>query len=144
MVFSQELNKHRILKRLAKALIRLCVCAGWFKALLVAHTTLLEIACTGSNYKVWTFITPTYRQVKVHFVLLTAIAPIFIQADLRHCWSHIPHCWKSHALGQIKSMNFYHTYIPSSKGSFCSLNCDCTHVYSKWFPPVYKHILKIS
>ena len=37
-----------ILKRLAKALIRLRVCAGWSEALLVAHTILLEISCTGS------------------------------------------------------------------------------------------------
>ena len=34
--------------RLAKALIRLRVCAGWFEALLVVHTTLLEISCRGS------------------------------------------------------------------------------------------------
>ena len=32
----------------AKALIRLCVCAGWSEALLVAHTTLLEISCRDS------------------------------------------------------------------------------------------------
>ena len=45
---------HRIFKRLAKALIRLRVCAGWSKALLVVHTTLLEISCRGSyaNLKV--------------------------------------------------------------------------------------------
>ena len=36
------------LKRLAKALVRLRVCAGWSETLLVAHTTLLEISCTGS------------------------------------------------------------------------------------------------
>ena len=24
------------------------------------------------------------------------------QADLRLCWSHIPHCWKSHALAHIE------------------------------------------
>ena len=41
---------HRILKRLAKALIRLRVCAGWSEAMLVAHTTLLEISCTGSYF----------------------------------------------------------------------------------------------
>ena len=40
----------RILQRLAKALIRLRVCAGWSEALLVANTTLLEISCTGSFY----------------------------------------------------------------------------------------------
>ena len=43
-VRSVELNTHRIWK----ALIRLRVCAGWSEALLVAHTTLLEISCRGS------------------------------------------------------------------------------------------------
>ena len=33
--------------RLAKALIRLRVCAGWSETLLVAHTTLLEIILYG-------------------------------------------------------------------------------------------------
>ena len=41
-MFSQWLNSHRILKWLAKALIRLRLCAGWSEALLVAHTLLLE------------------------------------------------------------------------------------------------------
>ena len=49
MVFSQELNTHRIFKRLAKALARLRACAGWSEALLVARTTLLEITRHGSN-----------------------------------------------------------------------------------------------
>ena len=52
MMFGQELNNHRILKRLAKALIRLRVCAGWSEPLLVAHTTLLEISCTGRTYHI--------------------------------------------------------------------------------------------
>ena len=42
-------NSHRIFKRLAKALIRLRVCADWSEPLLVAHTTLLEISCHGSS-----------------------------------------------------------------------------------------------
>ena len=37
-------------QRLAKALIRMRVCAGWSEPLLVAHTTLLEISCHGSNF----------------------------------------------------------------------------------------------
>ena len=41
-------NPRRIFKRLAKALIRLRVCAGWSEALQVTHTTLLEISCRGS------------------------------------------------------------------------------------------------
>ena len=48
MVFSQKLNTHIIFKRLAKALIRLRVSAGWSEPLLVAHTTLLKISCRGS------------------------------------------------------------------------------------------------
>ena len=48
MMFSQYLTTQRIVKRQANALIRLCVCAGWSEALLVAHTTLLEITCHGS------------------------------------------------------------------------------------------------
>ena len=44
----EKLNIHRILKRLAKALIRLRICADWSEPLLVAHTTLLEISCLGS------------------------------------------------------------------------------------------------
>ena len=39
---------HRILKRLAKALIRMHVFAGWSEALLVAHITLLKISCRAS------------------------------------------------------------------------------------------------
>ena len=46
----------RIFKRLEKALIRLRVCAGWSEALLVAHTTLLEISCHGSTYDDITYI----------------------------------------------------------------------------------------
>ena len=34
------------------ALIRLHVCAGWSEPLLVAHTTLLEISCCGSNNEI--------------------------------------------------------------------------------------------
>ena len=44
-------NGNSIFKRLAKALIRLCVCAGWSEHLLVANTTLLEISCCDSNCK---------------------------------------------------------------------------------------------
>ena len=34
-------------KRLAKALLRLHICAGWSKPLVLAHTTLLEISYCG-------------------------------------------------------------------------------------------------
>ena len=36
--------------RSEKVLISLPVCAGWSEPLLVAHTTLLEISCCGSNF----------------------------------------------------------------------------------------------
>ena len=48
-MFSQQFYTQRIFRRLAKALIRQCVCAGWSETLLVAHTTFLEISCHGSN-----------------------------------------------------------------------------------------------
>ena len=48
MVFNQWLGTREIFKRLAKAVIRLRVCAGWSGALRVAHITLLEISCHGS------------------------------------------------------------------------------------------------
>ena len=38
-----------LIDRLAKALTRLRICAGWSEHLLVAHTRLLEISCHGSN-----------------------------------------------------------------------------------------------
>ena len=56
MVLNQKLNNHRILKRLAKALNRLRVCAGWSEALLVVHTTLLEISCRGSILSAFTWM----------------------------------------------------------------------------------------
>ena len=45
MLFCLYINSHRIIKRLAKAPIRLRICAGWSEPLLVAHTTLFEISC---------------------------------------------------------------------------------------------------
>ena len=52
-----EINIHKILKRLAKALIRLRICAGWSELLLVPHTTLLEISCPGSYISIFIFQT---------------------------------------------------------------------------------------
>ena len=60
------LNTERIFKRLAKALIRLRVCAGWPEALLVSHTTLLEISCRSS-------ITVVFSYVAAHFFVFTFI-----------------------------------------------------------------------
>ena len=61
--------------RLAKGLIRLRICAGWSEALLVAHTTLLEISCHGS------FAKALFRKGKRSTASTTA-PPSTIQ-----CWS---------------------------------------------------------
>ena len=98
----------RILKRPAKALIRLLVCAGWSEALLVAHTTLLIFVDSDEplqppfklRHSKWcsvsslTIIEHSSDQQRLWSDCVCA------QADLRPCWSHIPHCWKSHALAQ--------------------------------------------
>ena len=47
-MFGQLPKGHKLFKRLANALIRLRVYAGWSDPLLVSHTTLLEIPCRGS------------------------------------------------------------------------------------------------
>ena len=49
MIFGRWLGGRGVFKRLAKALIRLRVCAGWSEPLLAAHISLLEISCHGSN-----------------------------------------------------------------------------------------------
>ena len=46
--FHKNRNGWHLCKRLAKALIRLRICAGWTEPLLVAQTTLLEISCRCS------------------------------------------------------------------------------------------------
>ena len=56
MMFDQSPKSRRIFKQLAKALIRLRICAGWSEPLLVAHITLLETSCCSSNnvgYQDW-------------------------------------------------------------------------------------------
>ena len=32
-----------------------------------------------------------------------------MQADLSHCWSHIPHCWKSHVAAHVYVQYFLKT-----------------------------------
>ena len=54
MLFSQQLNIHKIFKPPAKALIRLRVCAGCSEPLLVSHTRLLRISCHGLNNELTT------------------------------------------------------------------------------------------
>ena len=67
-MFDQNLNNHRVFKRIANALISLCVCAGSSEPLLVAHTTLLEISCHGSNIvAIQTLLHCTYFYSRVVF-----------------------------------------------------------------------------
>ena len=93
-MFGLWFKSHRIFKRAAaKALIRLHVCAGLFEPLLVAHTTFLEISCLAQMYL-----------FKTNLDLFIAYA----QAGLSLCWSHVPHCWKSHVAAQ---MNLFKTSL---------------------------------
>ena len=73
-MLSQYLNTHRIFKRLAMALIRLRVCAGWSEPLLVAHTTLLEISCRGS-YQLKDILFPRFIR---HLITLKPIAKVIV------------------------------------------------------------------
>ena len=62
---------------------------------------------------------------------------MYVQADLRLCWSHIPHCWKSHALAQLFEIPFTdvnecteQTPHPCLNGATCrnqngDYDCDC-------------------
>ena len=110
MVFIQWLNSYRILQRLARALIRLRVYAGWSEALLVAHTTLLEISCTGSYN--------TASGLGLHCL------PVCMSQknDARHVWVYlramfsdngrgISDCWfmepnRNHLEWQLMNINF--------------------------------------
>ena len=108
MVFSQYLNNHRILKGLAKALIRLRICAGWSEALLVAHTTLLEISCTGSN----NFVTH-YKPIKWAFY--TKVFILWNQklrklAKFRNWYKQVPHLTRDTIWGKWKKKQEYITH----------------------------------
>ena len=59
--------------RLAKALVSLCICAGWSEPLLAAHTTLLQISCHGS-----------YLLALVTDVLMAAVSIKENSKDSRH------------------------------------------------------------
>ena len=97
MIFSQLLNSHRIFKRIAKALIRLCICAGWSELLLVAHTTLLEISCHGSSLKSAKDVIGAYR-VKIltlNYILMKKIGVVLnLDLEFNVFWSVpiIPSC----------------------------------------------------
>ena len=78
MLFSQQLNSHRIFKRLAKALIRLRLCAGWSEALLLAHTTLFEISCRGSFGDECSVLTPVSSAWDMYIFCVLSFSPLLV------------------------------------------------------------------
>ena len=101
MLFGQLLNIHRKFKRLAKALIRLRVCAGWSEALLVAHTTLLEISCTGSN---------TQKSLKIHEWVSTWELALIAYDQKAHLSTHTDVSYRAKDLN-IGKILYWHTYF---------------------------------
>ena len=71
-----------------RALIRLCVCAGWSEPLLVAHTTLLEISCHGS-YIYETFLVPNpydpFRDMWSNDLRLALMVTNFLSIKVKIC-----------------------------------------------------------
>ena len=75
---------------------------------------------------------------------------VYAQADLRLCWSHIPHCWKSHVTAQLLFLCFSYQYFlmhfitnSSKQGmlqfihnfSFASGSCNIKTVLLCYNPP---------
>ena len=56
----------------------------------------------------------------------------YAQADPRLCWSHIPHCWKSHALAHLRKKAFCLTWAQGR------LIDRCFSSVHKLFPPLNK------
>ena len=73
--FDQSLNTHIIIKRQAKALISLRVCAGWSEPLQVAHTTLLVISCHRSFVPAANFVPAEILVLAANFVLAGIFMP---------------------------------------------------------------------
>ena len=90
-MFSQKYNTHREFKRLAKALIRLRVCAGWSESLLVAHI-LFEISRLGS------FVAVSFKGATMHVsVGVTSWRNVIRIVTSRH-WDHTAACLKELSL----------------------------------------------
>ena len=79
----------RIFKQLAKAMISLCVCAGWSEPLLVAHTTLLEISYYDSNLlsvQVQFCIKPAFEQLST---FNPKVPEKFVRCDFNLWYDHM-------------------------------------------------------
>ena len=64
----------------------------------------------------------------------------YAQADLSLCWSHIPHCWKSHALAHIINKAYQYKALVKWKLSMTNF-CFAKHYFP--FPP-FKYTEQIS
>ena len=114
--------RNSIFKWLAKALIRLRVCAGWYEALMVTQVQ-WAVACNFQQCGIFTSV-DSYEPVQPPFKLrnlkwgsvssLTVIEYLsdqqrlwsvctYTHAGLSLCWLHIPNCWKSHATAHSKN-----------------------------------------
>ena len=92
----------------AKALIRLRVCAGWSEPLLVAHTTLLEISCQGSNLY-WNFS-------KNLQLLLFSSNSLYVFVSTSDVWNFLEvHCHKLERFFCSEVMGFGHITLKVKK-----------------------------
>ena len=94
MMFTKKFNTHRICKWWGKALIRLQVCADWSEALLVAHTTLLEISCCGSfviltSSSLSFLFFPDYLEVVTAVVVPRGVGKLLPYIDIVLIFFHI-------------------------------------------------------
>ena len=124
MVFSQQLNSHRIFKRLAKALIRLHIWAGWSEPFLVPHTTLLEISCRGSLFLIATLMSRDKRFKTMYYV-----QPAMAQISL-----HIGGCTDS-------SLHLSKCHIVRNHHKM--LNCWISQIAAHYFEPVQENLVLI-
>ena len=77
----------------------------WFPTMWHFDKCRLGLACTASFYKLrnseWCLVSSlTVIQHSSDKQRLWSDCA-YVQADLRLCWSHTPHCWKSHVVAHI-------------------------------------------
>ena len=150
-VRSLTLNSHIILKPLAKALIRLCICAGWSEALLVAHATLLEMSCRGSFVTYTQWITKFLSELLVFFTKLentfsvlfhTMLGGLIIglsialwnrqnlEGKLQHKLTVFHQIWLQKAM--IQPMYIHVIYGSTLFLPFTYVNCLLSSAYALW------------
>ena len=62
---------------------------------------------------------------------------VYAQADLRLCWSHIPHCWKSHALAQlllkVPAATIVHQKLNGAQQHWIQIHLKCKPLFNTNF-----------